>query len=272
MDVSRVPVLYNQQETPTVFRLGVAWDALARGVRPAQFVMLADPDWSRHLIPRPFSVSDARRDEQGREVAEFLYKPLGTVTRRLAELQPGQLIDVGGICGNGFPRPSAERRPVLIAGGIGNAPFALQVRSFLEDRNGPDPKDAVLFLGGRTGEDVYIQDVVRSSPVRVIEATEDGSRGERGRVTEAFVRMLGDLQPVEVFACGPTPMLRAVQELAIEHGFPAHLALEAHMACGYGVCNACVTERRSDGVPQGEGPYLRLCVEGPVCEARQIWI
>lgn len=271
MNVVKAPVLYNVRETPTVYRLGLAYDALSRGVRPAQFVMLALPELEQQLVPRPFSVSDAFLDAQGREVAEFLYKPLGRVTRLFPRLGPGDELRVGGLAGNGFPDP-VRGRPVMVAGGIGNAPFALLVRRLAGETAGKPLERSVMLLGGRSAADIYIQPAVREVGVRILPVTEDGSLGEQGLVTAPLVRLLQEGGPVEVYGCGPTPMLRALQGLALEHGFAAHLALEEHMACGYGVCNACVVERRVPDRPRGEGPYARLCTEGPVFEAREVHI
>lgn len=272
MDVTPARVLYNRHETPSVIRLGLAWDALGRGAQAARFAMLAFPDRGVHLLPRPFSISDVYRDPDGEVVTEFLYKPVGKVTRRMAELSAGAELHVGGLCGNGFPAAAPERRPVLLAGGIGNAPFAYQVRELLEGPHGQDPARIHLFLAGRSADDLWIQDVVRDAGVTVVEVTEDGSRGERGRVTDAFLARRDALGDVEVFACGPEPMLAAVQALALEHGFPCHLSIEEWMACAYGVCNACVVEERADGLARGEGRYRRACVEGPVFEAQEIWL
>jgi len=268
MDVVTAPVLYNRKETASVWRLGLGYDAVSRGPCAARFVMLASPTPERHLIPRPFSISDVFAGEDGTQITEILYKPIGRVTGLLSELEPGEELSVGGLLGNGFPIPQEGRRPVLVAGGIGNAPFALQVRELVA--SGEDPSRIVLFLAGRTDADIWIQPAVREAGVTVVEVTDDGSRGERGLVTEALARRLEDLGPVEVYACGPGPMLHAVSEMALDHGFPCWLATEERMACGYGVCNACIVERRCEGIVAGEGPYAKSCVEGPVFEAREI--
>ena len=268
MDVVQVPVLFNRPETPSVHRLGVAYDACSRGVRAAQFVMLALPDMEAHIIPRPFSVSDAWREGAGREVTEFLYKPVGRVTGRMRRLEPGDDLRIGGVQGNGFPDPARGRRPVLMAGGIGNAPFAYHVRSLIAA--GHKPEEITLFLAGRSKDDIWIQGQVRESGIEIVEITDDGSRGRKGLITDVFSERLPDLGEVEVFACGPLPMLRAIQSLALGQDFPCHLSLEEHMACGYGVCNACVVESAEAGLPRGENPYIRLCIEGPVCEARTV--
>ena len=270
MDVVSAPVLFNRREAATVHRLGLAYDAEARGARGARFVMLAMPDPALHLIPRPFSISDVWTRDDGVVVTEFLYKPVGRVTGLMSRLTEGDTVQVGGLLGNGFPPPRDGRRPVLLAGGIGNAPFAYQVRELVEGTESSDPSRILLLLAARSAADLWIQDIVAESGVTIVEVTDDGSRGEAGLITDALLRRLPELGPVEVYACGPEPMLRAVSDLALAQGFPCWLSVEERMACGYGVCNACVVEKRCDDLPEGSGWYLRSCIEGPVFEAREI--
>jgi dihydroorotate dehydrogenase electron transfer subunit len=255
-------VVFNDRERPGIRRLGVEFDWGAQPPRPAQFVMLSFPGRLDPLLPRPFSVSDAYV-EGGRRILEFLYKPVGPATTLMAELAPGHRVAVLGLLGNGFPEPALGARPVLLAGGIGNAPFALQIRRLAAGAHGP--RDVVLFLAGRTRGDVYIQERARAAGITVVEVTDDGSLGERGLITEALGRRLRSLGRIEAFACGPTPMLRAVRKMAIEEGFRCHLSVEETMACGYGVCNACVIPSSAE-----PGCYLRSCTQGPVFEASEI--
>jgi dihydroorotate dehydrogenase electron transfer subunit len=254
-------VLFNEQVRPQIWRLGLDFDWTREDARAARFVMLSFPDRTDPLLPRPYSISDAWLDH-GRPVLELLYKPIGISTRLLTTLDPGDQVNILGLLGNGYPAPRAGHRPVLLAGGIGNAPFALLVRHLA--RAGAS-KGAVLFLAGRTKDDVYIQDAVRRAGITIVEVTDDGSLGDRGLITEALARRLGDLGRIEGFACGPTPMLRAVRALALERGFPCHLSVEERMACGYGVCNACVVSSARE-----PGCYLKACVKGPVFEATEI--
>jgi dihydroorotate dehydrogenase electron transfer subunit len=270
MDVTAARVLDNRAETPSVWRLRLVYDALARGARAARFAMLALPDRRLHLLPRPFSISDVFRGPDGDVITEFLYKPVGRMTSLLARLRAGDTVHVGGLCGNGFPEPRPGLAPVLLAGGIGNAPFALQVRELIAGAFSTGRARVLLILAGRSAQDIWIQDAVRESGISVLEVTEDGTRGERGRITDALRRRLPSLGAIEAYACGPEPMLRAIQRIALEQGFPCHLSVEERMACGYGVCNACVVEERQAGVERGSGRYLRACVHGPVFEASEI--
>ncbi|MSR75593.1 MAG: dihydroorotate dehydrogenase electron transfer subunit [Planctomycetes bacterium] len=270
MDASVATILDNRAETPSVWRMSLDWDAISRGARAARFVMLSLEDRVAQLLPRPFSLSDVWRRADGTVVTELLYKPHGRVTQRMAKLRAGDHVHLGGLSGNGFPEPASGRRPVLLAGGIGNAPFALQVRELLLGAYAARASEVLLILAGRTAQDLWIQPAVRDAGITIIECTDDGSRGERGRITEVLERRLPQLGPIEAFVCGPQPMLHAVQSLALREGFYCHLSVEERMACGYGVCNACVVESVQSGVARGAGAYLRACVDGPVFEARCI--
>jgi dihydroorotate dehydrogenase electron transfer subunit len=261
MKRERTRVLFNEQVRPHVWRIGLEFDWRTEEARPARFVMLSFPGLTEPLLPRPFSISDAWMD-RARPVVELLYKPIGIATRLMSNLHAGDDVDILGLLGNGFPDARPERRPVLLAGGIGNAPFALLVRRLAQERGA---KAALLLLAGRSRDDVYIQDAVRETGIPVVEITDDGSLGERGLITDALLRRIGSLGPIEGFACGPPPMLRALRALALERGFPCHLSVEERMACGYGVCNACVVSSSRE-----PGCYLKACVKGPVFEASEV--
>jgi dihydroorotate dehydrogenase electron transfer subunit len=255
-------VLFNEQVRPSMWRLGLDFDWTREDVRPARFVMLSFPDRIDPLLPRPFSISDVWRDGS-RPVLELLYKPIGAATRLMRSLQTGEAVNILGLLGNGYPAPREGKRPVLLAGGIGNAPFALLVRHLVREH--PAPERIVLFLAGRSRDDVYIQDAVRSSRITIVEVTDDGSWGEKGLITQALSRRLESLGEIEAFACGPPPMLRALRALALERRFSCHLSVEEMMACGYGVCNACVISSNRDA-----GCYFKACTKGPVFEASEV--
>lgn len=261
--MEEVEVVENVRETASVWRLALAWDVSEREPVAARFAMLGLPLPTPHLLPRPFSISDAYDG-----VCEFLYKPVGRVTGAMTGLVAGQRVRIFGLCGNGFPAPEAGHRAVLVAGGIGNAPFAYHARELIS--LGVPAAEIVLFLAGRGREDVWVQPRVREWGVTVVEASEDGSCGQKGLVTDALRERLPDLGPCELYVCGPTPMLRAVADLARAADCRAHLAIEERMACGYGVCNACVVEAEQPGRAAGEGDYLKACVDGPVFECRSI--
>jgi dihydroorotate dehydrogenase electron transfer subunit len=147
---------------------------------------------------------------------------------------------------------------VLVAGGIGSAPFPALVAALRTAARTP-----LLFYGGRSGDDLPLLDWFREN-AEVVVTTDDGSLGRPGLVTEPLAERLAESDPAEIkiYACGPEPMLKAVARMALERDLDCELSLEAHMACGFGVCLGCVVPVRRPG--EDEVAYDRVCVEGPV--------
>jgi NAD(P)H-flavin reductase len=206
---------------------------------PGQFYMLtAAARWGggddeRPFLPRAFSVMRSRGG-----LLDFLLEDVGPGTNRLCELGPGDGLHLLGPLGNGFAHPRDGRRPVLVGGGVGIAPLAIW---------GDQLDDATTLLGFRDTD--HADGAALIPEARVI--TDDD-----GFVTDLLREELPG--HVEVYACGPPPMLDAVAAICSEHGVPGQLAMESGMACGFGACFGCV-------VPTRDG-YVRLCVDGPVIE------
>jgi len=171
-----------------------------------------------------------------------------------------------GPLGNGFGAPTAGARPVFVAGGIGSAPFpALTAK--LDERAGP-PR---MFYGARHAGELPLADWFRVRTELTV-TTDDGSAGRHGLVTEPLAELLATepAESLQLYACGPEPMLKAVARLALAHGVVCELSLEAHMACGFGVCLGCVVPVHGERVDHPD--YDRVCVEGPVMRAeRMAW-
>jgi NAD(P)H-flavin reductase len=214
--------------------------------RPGQFYMLATEErWGggeaeRPFLPRAFSFLRAHEG-----ALEFLLEDVGPGTHRLGELEPGDGLWLTGPLGVGFAPPRDGRAPLLAGGGIGIAPLA----------GWQDEAGGAALLGFRSAEHAEAAELL--ADVRL--ATDDGSRGHRGFMTDLLGAALAEDSHAEVYACGPPAMLEAVRALCAERGVPAQLAMESGMACGFGACFGCV-------VPTREG-YVRLCLEGPVLEA-----
>jgi dihydroorotate dehydrogenase electron transfer subunit len=227
---------------------------------PAQFFMIGVPG-SETLLRRPFSVcgSGSTFAEGSADSVQVLFKVIGTGTAQLATLKPGSTLNVLGPLGNGFQPPrDAKIRPVIVAGGIGSAPFP-QLLSALDDGR-PRP---LMYYGGRSRNDLPLLDWFEQRS-DVVVTTDDGSRGRQALVTAPLAEMLEAVEPssIKLYACGPEPMLKAVGGLALEHELDCELSLEAHMACGFGVCLGCVVPARRG--PDGQVGYDRVCKEGPV--------
>ncbi len=231
------------------------------GPRPAagQFYMLrAGTRWGggadeRPYLPRAFSVlrAPAQSDE-----LHFLIEAVGPGTARLCELGSGDDLLLVGPLGIGFAPPRDGRRAVLAGGGVGIAPLAIWQDELVAGADGATAPPVIL--GFRDAEHAPGAQLLSGATV----ATDDGSVGHHGLVTELLDGALAEDPHVEVYACGPPPMLEAVRMLCARREVPAQLALESGMACGYGACFGCV-------VATAEG-YIRLCVDGPVIDAARL--
>jgi NAD(P)H-flavin reductase len=175
---------------------------------------------------------------------------VGPGTQRLGELGPGEDLSILGPLGRGFAGPSRNRHPILAGGGVGVAPLAI----WQDQLDAP----ATVLLGFRDAEHAAGAELLSGARV----ATDDGSVGHRGLVTELLAAELASSASAEVYACGPPGMLEAVRALCAERDVPVQLALESGMACGFGACFGCVVATR-------EG-YIRLCVDGPVVEGSRL--
>jgi len=235
-----------------VYRVITVDDKHAPAPAPGQFAMLAAAErWGggedeRPFLARAFSVA---RHSDG--ASQFLLEDVGPGTARLCELDVGERLWLAGPFGRPFTAPQDGRRAILAGGGVGIAPLAI-----LQDALEADGVKTEVLLGFRDGERVPGAELLRGARV----ASDDGSAGHHGLVTELLERELAGDGHAAVYACGPAGMLEAIRALCERAAVPAQLALESGMACGFGACYGCV-------VPARGGGYLRVCVDGPVIDA-----
>ena len=251
--------------------LTVRTEAPLDPIRASRFFMVKRTDGTSPLIPRPFSIYRQRGDE-----LDFLIKIMGRGTRALAACREGHEVLLTGPLGNGWPTLDGDGDPwVLLAGGVGSAPFYMGIEQALAGMDGatPVPRDKITYLFGAATEGLlYDLEAFRALGVAVHTATDDGSHGHRGNVLTLLEELWADERlprQVRLLACGPDPMLEAVEDLAERLGLEAWLSLETLMGCGVGICNGCPVDTRPDG-PLGAWPNAKCCVEGPVFSTRAI--
>jgi dihydroorotate dehydrogenase electron transfer subunit len=239
--------------------------AIAAAARPGQFVMLKPRDGHDPLLRRPFSIFEVLRAADGRPRAlSILNKRVGRGTGLLADVAPGDHVDCLGPLGQPFEPVAPPAEAWLVAGGVGLAPFATLADALLARGT-----RTTLFYGARRAADLHCAAQFEQRGLPVVVATEDGSRGARGFVTTPLAEAFGARGPAEVrlYACGPTPMMRAVSDLAARHGCRCDVSLEQTMGCGLGGCYSCVVKvRDEDGTPH----FVRSCTSGPVFDGRRI--
>jgi len=214
---------------------------------PGQFYMVGTNNSFDPLLKRPFSIF---KKESGN--LQFLYRVKGKGTKLLNVMKKGDTVNILGPLGNGYPMPGKNSIPILIAGGIGVASLFP-----LAEKLG---KKAYLFYGGRTKDELIMMDELKNIPKELIISTDNGSLGEKGTVIDALSRFLtlnSQLLTLNLlYACGPTPMLKAVSEFATEKGIKGFISMEENMACGVGACLGCTVKTKKG--------YKRVCKEGPV--------
>ncbi len=255
-------VLWNRRLSPDYNVLALEAPEIAAATEPGQFVMVKPGHDVDPLLRRPFSVFEVLRDPQGTPTAlTILSKRIGTTTRQLYAAEPDARVQCLGPLGRPFTLPARDTDVWMVAGGVGLAPFAT-----VAEMLAPKGVALTLFYGARRAEELFYLDYFEDLGVRLALSTEDGSRGDHGRVTAPLRRALaqsaGD-RPILLHACGPEPMLAAVADLAAEFGRPCEVSVERVMGCGLGGCYSCVVRVRT---PQG-AHHVRSCISGPVFDA-----
>lgn len=234
---------------------------------PGQFVMIRQAGQGEPLLARPFSVFDFHRYGD-HVVLELLYRIAGRGTSLFSALRPGDKTTLLGPLGRGFALPAGTRRILLVAGGVGVAPLHFLIRSGIQPIEVERSGTVILYLGARSKDLLTgLEGLGGLCDIQI--CTDDGSRGHRGPVTDLLKRDIVDCDPAEtvVFACGPTPMIRALKGLLSSSYLPCQVSLEERMACGIGACLGCAI---AVGGPGREIAYRKVCEEGPVFDLREI--
>lgn len=256
------PILSNEPIIKDHYVLTCHAPVLAEQARPGHFVNAriaeegVDP-----LLRKPFSIYTVDRD---RGDISLLFSVVGATTRGMARKQPGDTLDlVGPLGGRLFTpddRPNAVH--IMVGGGYGVPPLVFLSRELQI----ADPKARVAFIIGARRKDLLLcEEELRTAGVATHAATEDGSWGTPGRVTDVLGRLLQEHQgePVAVYCCGPTPMMRAVGAVCGEANVSCQVSVEVGMPCGVGVCMGCVLDL-------ADGRRVRCCVDGPVFDAQEV--
>jgi dihydroorotate dehydrogenase electron transfer subunit len=267
-----VAVVENVPLARGTYRLRLRSSELAARFLPGQFLMLRWPRSSDPLLGRPFALYDTVLDSGGQpEAFDIGYVVVGKQTRLLSTLRAGDTLEAWGPLGNGFPEVDPLEHLGLVAGGIGQTPFLALTRQVLGTRGYGvrTPRRTVqkvsLYYGVRTADLAACVDDFRAAGADVHLASDDGSLGFKGFVTQLLEQQP---RPDQLIGCGPEPMMKALAALAGRWNVPCHLSLESPMACGVGICFSCVTKVRTDS----GWDYRRICVEGPVFDAaRLVW-
>ncbi|MEG8947295.1 dihydroorotate dehydrogenase electron transfer subunit [Rosettibacter firmus] len=223
---------------------------IAKEIKPGQFCNIKVTDTNYPLLRRPFSICDVDANK-----LIFVFDVHGEGTKILSSKKKGDELDILGPLGNGFTIEGKYDLAILIGGGIGTAPFPYLTKKISSD------VDIISFIGGRTKEHL-----IKYQMKNIHLATDDGSEGFHGTIIDLFKMELKNFinKKIRIFACGPTPMLKALQQISLEQNLDCQLSVECAMACGFGICQGCPIEKSN-----GDGYYL-VCKDGPIFDADKI--
>jgi dihydroorotate dehydrogenase electron transfer subunit len=233
-----------------IYILQVKSRNIANAAKPGQFCNIKVSDSYSPLLRRPFSICDVKND-----VITFQFALVGEGTEILSKKRQGDLLDINGPLGNGFDYSGDFKNAVIVAGGIGTAPFPF-LTGQLKDKN------IITLVGSKTKTDV-----IKYKLKNVSVATDDGSEGFNGNVVKLLESVAGKYKKDEtkIFACGPNPMLRALSKYTIANGYNCEISTESNMACGFGICQGCNIHSAVD-----ENKFLLVCKDGPVFNAEDV--
>ena len=258
-------VLTNTRLSSDYNVLSLAAPEIARALLPGQFVMVKPTHGLEPLLRRPFSVFEIVRDGADRHLGvSLLNKRVGVGTGLLYDAEAGVRIGCLGPLGRPFVPVDPPAEAWMVAGGVGLAPFASLAEALVERGTA-----MTLFYGARSRADLFYETFFERLGARLVLTTEDGTRGESGRVTAPLERALAAVsavQPLTISACGPTPMMRTVAAIGARFARPVFVSLEPVMGCGMGGCYSCVVRVR-----RGKGThFVRSCLDGPVFDASAV--
>lgn len=260
----------------------IQWPGSAPEAKPGQFVGLRLGGGNDPLFRRPFSILRRLPLPNGLTGLQIAYQVVGRGTRMMTCKKPGDVLDVIGPSGNGFRRNSRRKVHVLLAGGIGAAGLYM----LAEQLSSHDEKWCIL-LGARTKSALVLEHEFRALRGEVLAATEDGSQGFHGRVTDLLREFIGrHARPSDcaMYACGPEPMYKELYPVCREFGLPTQVSVERRMMCGIGACLACVCKVSKSQIvkrgdlshthiqldPEKDFGYALVCKDGPVFDLEEV--
>jgi len=234
-----------------IFLLKIYSPEIASVIQPGQFLNIRVSESYFPLLRRPFSVCDVEDNH-----FYLMFNVYGEGTRILAHKNKGEMIDVLGPLGNGFNLEDDYETAVIVAGGLGAAPFPFLTRKLSHG------KKIITFIGGKSHSDL-----IQYGMVNINLATDDGSAGFKGTVVQLLEGKLDEINDgrIKVFACGPNAMLSALKDLCIEKNINCEVSTECAMACGFGICQGCPIESAKQN-----DKFLLVCKDGPVFNVKDV--
>ena len=260
----KTKILYQKKLGNGYFHCGLRAPDISRRAMPGQFLDIKLGDNGIPLLRRPFSIHRIAGP-----IVEVLYEVLGRGTEILSQKHPGEYLDIIGPLGNKFDLKKSEKSvkkgiSILVAGGMGVAPLMFLAEELIQQRVSESKNKVFVLAGAKSGSRILCEKEFKQLGCKFQVATDDGSRGFKGKVTDLLAYSLSAIEYrlSTIFACGPKPMLSEISKICAKYNMPGQVSLEEHMACGIGACLGCAVKTKSG--------YQRVCMEGPVFDADEI--
>lgn len=242
-------IVKSEEIAKDIFDFTIFYPELAQIAQAGQFAHIYLPG---RVLRRPISICEVDK-EKG--YLRIIFQIRGAGTAELSEFVENAFLDVLAPLGTGFALQDSSKKALFVGGGIGVPPLLEAAKFYGEN--------ATVAVGFRNKETVILEDDFKKIGADLRIATDDGSYGYHGLVID----LIGDTKPDIIYACGPTPMLKAVCKFAEENGIECQISLEERMACGVGACLGCAVKVLDD---QGAEHMARVCKDGPVFDYRKV--
>ena len=263
----KVKILSRKEVASNIYLMKLKTPEIAQDALPGQFIHIRCSKDNYPLLRRPLSIH--RIDKEKGEIY-ILFQVVGEGTKLLADRTIGDDLDIMGPIGNGFNIYPESRKIMIVGGGIGVAPLLALCEESI--RQG---KEVRVLIGALKKELVIGEESFKILGAKVDVATDDGSYKYKGLVTDLLERTIKEgWLADQIFACGPKPMLKKINEIALEANINCQVSLEERMGCGIGACLGCVckikVKEKNNNQNQIRYIYKRVCVDGPIFEGSEV--
>ena len=258
----KAKLISKEQLKPDIFKYSVKAEEITSVARPGQFIEIRVNNDIEPFLRRPISIYNMKKEEG---ILEFIFQVKGKGTKILSERREGEEIDIVGPLGYGPFKYSNYENIAVIGGGIGVFPL-YELAKCAKKEN----KKVNTYLGFRSQNFVVLEKEFEQVSDKLILTTDDGSYSQKGFAINYLEKDLEEGKIDSIYACGPLPMLKAVQKLAIKKQIPCQISLEEKMACGLGVCLGCAVKTAKS--PKEAPEYWHVCKAGPVFNAKDVEI
>jgi len=266
---TKVKIFLKEKVALNIYLMGLSASLIANEAKPGQFIHIKCNTNDNPLLRRPISIHKIDKDKG--EIF-ILFQTKGKGTEILSERKTGECLDVIGPIGNGFHLFSKSQKIMIIGGGIGIAPLlTIAEESVLKG------KEVKVLIGAANKKMILGEKYFKKLGVETCISTEDGSYQYKGLVTDLTEKIISKWLPDQIFACGPKPKLRKIAQISKNKNINCQVSLEERMGCGIGACLGCVckikireTDNFKNNLNRTNYIYKRVCVDGPVFEAREV--